>query len=49
MEGTLKYGKQDGVWTNWYENGQKKSEGMMNDGNLVKVIGQWNEDGSVKE
>ena len=49
MEGTLKYGKQDGVWTEWYDNGRKKNKGIMDYGNLVKVIGQWNRDGSVKE
>ena len=39
----------DGLWTFWYENGQKKYEGTYKDGKLVEVIGEWNEDGSVKE
>ena len=39
----------NGLWTFWYENGQKKQEGLYKDGELVEVIGLWNEDGSVKE
>ena len=26
FEGSYKEGKKDGLWTNWYENGQKSSE-----------------------
>ena len=48
-EGTWKDEKQDGVWTEWYDNGRKKNKGIMDYGNLVKVIGQWNRDGSLKE
>jgi len=33
----------------WYKNGQKWSERTYKDGELVEVIGLWNEDGSVKE
>ena len=39
----------DGLWTWWYENGQKKFERTFKDGKLVEIIGRWNEDGSVKE
>jgi|GEM_PF-6532677 len=31
------------------ENGQKTVEKIYKDGEIVKVIGMWNEDGSVKE
>ena len=30
-EGSYKDGKLDGLWTNWYENGQKSSEGTFKD------------------
>jgi len=40
----------DGLYTEWYENGQKDYEQTYKDGRYVlgstKV---WNEDGSVKE
>ena len=36
-ENTYKDGKVDGLRTEWYENGQKKSEGNYKDG--------WNRDG----
>jgi antitoxin component YwqK of YwqJK toxin-antitoxin module len=41
--------ERDGLYTNWYENGQKKFERTFKDGKLVEIIGRWNEDGSVKE
>ena len=47
-EGTIKDGKQDGLFTEWYENGQKESEGTFKDSNYF-IKKQWNEDGSVKE
>jgi antitoxin component YwqK of YwqJK toxin-antitoxin module len=34
-EMTYKYGKEDGKWTWWYENGQKSSEGIYKDGELI--------------
>jgi len=34
----------DGLYTFWYENGQKKWEITFKDG-----LKRWNEDGSVKE
>ena len=48
-EGKYKNGKEDGLQTDWYRNGEKKSEGTFKDGELVKLIGMWNEDGSVKK
>ena len=39
-EGYYKNGKQDGKWTNWYENGQKAVEGTYKDG---KADGKWTE------
>jgi len=44
-----KDGKRDGLYTDWYENGQKENEGIFKDGELVEFIGEWNEDGSVRE
>ena len=40
--------KRDGLYTNWYENGQKRFEGNYEDGELISEK-YWNEDGSVKE
>ena len=37
----------DGKGTTWYENGQKWEEQTYKDGELVEIIGMWNEDGSV--
>ena len=37
----------DGKGTTWYENGQKWEERTYKDGELVEIIGMWNEDGSV--
>ena len=48
-EWTYKDGKQDGVETYWFDNGQKKWDTTFKDGELVKLIGMWNEDGSVKK
>ena len=46
--GTLKGGRVNGLWTIWYENGQKKGEGTFKDGKLISEK-EWNEDGSIKE
>ena len=43
-EVTLKDGKEDGLWTQWYENGQKE-EGICKDGVLV-TSKCWDEDGN---
>ena len=40
--------ERDGLYTNWYENGQKSFEGTYKDGELISEK-YWNEDGSVKE
>ena len=40
--------ERDGLYTNWYENGQKKDELTYKDGKLISEK-YWNEDGSVKE
>ena len=40
--------ERDGLYTNWYENGQKRFEGAYEDGELISEK-YWNEDGSVKE
>ena len=47
-EGTFKDGKEDGLWTWWFENGQKKSEPIWKDGEFISSK-SWNEDGSVRE
>ena len=36
--GKMKNGKKDGLWTSWYDNGQKKDEFTWKDG---KVDGTW--------
>ena len=40
--------ERDGLYTNWYENGQKRFEVTYEDGELISEK-YWNEDGSVKE
>ena len=47
-EQNWKDGKLDGLVTHWFENGQKKSEITYKDGKN-EIIGEWNEDGSVRE
>jgi len=49
VEHNYKNGKEDGLQTSWYLNGQKELEETFKDGYLFKIIGVWNEDGSVKE
>ena len=39
----------NGVLTSYYENGQKKEEGMVDNGTPVGKWTYYNEDGSVKE
>ena len=48
-EGTIKDGKKDGKWTEWYENGQKKVEQTYKDGELDGKWTFFNEDGSIKD
>ena len=39
--------ERDGLYTNWYENGQKRFELTYKDGGKISVE-EWNEDGTVK-
>ena len=39
------YGKQDGKWTSWYENGQKMEEKTFKDGERDGLFTGWYEDG----
>ena len=41
----LKKKKLDGLWTMWYENGQKGSEATFKDGSLISSK-CWDEDGN---
>ena len=44
-----KDGKRDGLFTGWYENGQKEVEGTHNN---EKQVGKWtfyNEDGTINK
>ena len=40
--------ERDGLYTNWYDNGQKRDELTYKDGEMISGK-KWNEDGSVKE
>ena len=44
-EGTYKDGKQDGLWTEWYENGQKRWEKTYKDGEYDGLETVWYENG----
>jgi antitoxin component YwqK of YwqJK toxin-antitoxin module len=41
---TLADGEQDGLWTSWHEDGQKKSEVAWKDGKLISAK-YWNSKG----
>ena len=41
VKGMLVNGKEEGLWTEWYETGQKKSEGTFKNGKLVGKK-EWN-------
>jgi antitoxin component YwqK of YwqJK toxin-antitoxin module len=43
--GKFKERKEDGVWTDWYENGQKESEATYKDGELDSKWISWHENG----
>jgi antitoxin component YwqK of YwqJK toxin-antitoxin module len=47
-EGTIKDGKQNGLWTEWYENGQKWNEGTYSDGEIDGLFTEWYENGQKK-
>ena len=48
-EGTFKDGERQGLHTSWYHNGQKENEVIFKDGEVIKLIGKWNEDSSLRE
>jgi len=45
---TYKNGKQDGLFTFWHENGQKKGRGTFKDGETISQE-CWDEDGNECE
>ena len=45
---TYKDGRQNGLLTLWYENGQKRLEHPWKEGKEISKK-EWNEDGSVRE
>jgi len=46
--GKMKEGKKDGLWTDWYENGQKEKEGTYKDGKPDGLWTMWYENGQKK-
>ena len=48
-EGSLKDGKQNGLWTSWYENGQKSGESNLTDGKFDGLQISWYENGQKNE
>ena len=49
MDNLLGLEKAEGPWVSYYDNGQKKEEGMYKNGFEVGKWTFYNEDGSVKE
>ena len=47
--GEVKNGKKDGLWTPWYENGQKESEETFKDGKRDGLGTWWYENGQKIE
>src|SRR6185436_17857696 len=47
--GYISKGTKDGVWTWWYENGNKKDQCKYANGFYVDTIYHWNENGRIKE
>ena len=47
--GLLKGGKKDGLWTSWYENGQKDEEVVYKDGEEHGLVTNWYENGQKSE
>jgi antitoxin component YwqK of YwqJK toxin-antitoxin module len=43
QERYFKDGKENGLWTEWYENGQKKEELIYKDGKLKRRIYEFTE------
>ena len=48
-EGDYKDGKKDGLWTYWYENGQKKREENYKGDKRNGLWTWWDEDGNVTD
>ena len=42
---TVKNGQQNGLATEWYENGKKQAEGTLKDGELDGLVTRWYENG----
>ena len=45
MEGNFKDGKEEGLFTSWHDNGQKKNEGKFKDGKKEGLITTWRYNG----
>ena len=45
--GFLQNGKKEGLWTDWYKNGQKRYEGNYKGGKLIDLI-EWYKNGQKK-
>ena len=48
-EGTYLNGKEDGLWTYWYENGQKRWEGTVKNGKRNGLWTYWHENGQKEK
>jgi len=48
-EGIFKDGEKDGLWTSWYENGQKDEEVVYKDGEEHGLVTNWYENGQKSE
>ena len=46
---SLKDGKPDGLFTEWYENGQKKGKGISKDGKPDGLFSEWYENGQKRK
>ena len=46
---TFKDGEYDGLWTKWYENGQKNGEGNFKDGKQEGLHIEWHENGQKEK
>ena len=42
----FEFNDEEGKWTEWHENGQKKSEGTYKDGEMIEWT-LWDEDGNL--
>ena len=49
IEGTIKDGKRDGLWTEWHENGMKKRETTYKDGKEDGLVKSWWSNRGLKE